>query len=348
MSGVRGGGLAVVAGIGVICGSLVLGLAVIGGTEDDEKSGRGLGRYSLNNRAVPEAYRRWVIAAGQQCPEVSAPLIAAQIESESNWRPDAESHDPRTGAVIAQGISQFIPETWATWGVDADGDGRANVFTPADAIMTQARYDCWLVGEIKGYGIEGDMTRLMLAAYNAGPDTVRRARAVPAISETQSYVAAIMSLIPKYSAAMEDGGPATEFGQRVVANAKKWLGTPYSWGGGGPDGPGYGFAQGADTRGFDCSSLVQYAVYHASDGKLLIPRTSQIQVTAGEGVDRASIRPGDVIGFALHGGDDFDHIGIYVGDGQFVHAPKTGDVVKISSLGDSYYSSRPMKIRRFG
>ncbi|MGW2793576.1 C40 family peptidase [Streptomyces sp. NPDC001251] len=348
MSALRGGAVALVGvGASLTVGALLLGL-VVTGSIDDAKGGDGHGKLVLLEKAVPEQYRKWVIAAGQQCAEVSSPLIAAQIEAESNWKPDARSRNPSTGEVIAEGLSQFIPATWATWGVDADGDGRADPFTPADAIMTQARYDCYLAKVVKGYNLSGDQTKLMLAAYNAGPDAVRRAQGIPHFPETQDYVTKISALMTKYARAMEDGGPSSEFGQRVADNAKKWIGTPYSWGGGGVDGPGFGFGQGADTRGFDCSSLVQYAVYHASDGKVMLPRTSQIQATQGKEIDPSDIRVGDVIAFALGGGGDYDHIAVYVGGGQFVHAPRTGDVVKISSLGDSYYSSRQKTIRRFG
>jgi cell wall-associated NlpC family hydrolase len=123
-------------------------------------------------------------------------------------------------------------------------------------------------------------------------------------------------------------------------------GIPYSWGGGSIYGPTYGFAQGARTRGFDCSSLVMYAVYHGSGGKIVLPRTSQQQATKGKEISRDRIQPGDVIAFQLAAG--YDHIGIYIGNDTFVHAPKTGDVVKESRLSDSYYSSRKITIRRFG
>lgn len=287
--------------------------------------------------------------ARHECKEVSAPLVAAQIAAESGWNPKAES------PVGAQGLSQFMPGTWKTWGVDAAGkdgsaepDGTADPFTPGDAIMTQARYDCWLAGKVKEMGLKDDPTRLLLAAYNAGPGAIEQFGGVPPYPETQSYVTKIIASMAEYSGGgaggkIEKGGP---FGDRVVAYAKKWLGTPYAWGGGGPEGPGRGFAQGANTVGFDCSSLVQYAVYRASDGKTMPPRTSQVQVTAGKPVSRDEMQPGDVIGFALHG--SYDHIGIYLGNGQFIHAPKTGDVVKISQLDDSYYASKPQKVRRFG
>ncbi|MGP3973543.1 NlpC/P60 family protein [Streptomyces sp. 8N114] len=334
---------------GVIAGllALLVGLSVVAAA-DEEEAGAPAGLVTaLDAGRIPKEYVRWIERAGKECKEVSAPLIAAQIDAESGWNPDAKS------PVGAQGLSQFMPGTWETWGVDAAGkdgsaepDGTADPFTPGDAIMTQARYDCWLAGKVKTLGLDGDPTRLLLAAYNAGPGAIEQYGGLPPYPETQNYVAKILTSMSDYSGAPmtdEEGGP---FGDRVVAYAKKWLGTPYAWGGGGPEGPGRGFAQGANTVGFDCSSLVQAAVYHASGGRTLLPRTSQVQVTEGKTVSRDDMRPGDVIGFNLHG--SYDHIGIYVGGGQFIHAPKTGDVVKISDLDDSYYASRPQKVRRFG
>ncbi|MEU9451754.1 NlpC/P60 family protein [Streptomyces sp. NPDC048277] len=337
-----------------LVGSLI-GLAVLGDVSQAQDATRPEGFVTtLDTRHVPAGFAPWVERAGRLCPEVSAPLVAAQIEAESGWNPTAVS------PAGAQGLSQFIPGTWATWGVDAAGkdggaepDGVADPFTPGDAIMTQARYDCWLAGKVKDLANGGDVTRLMLAAYNSGPGAVQTYRGIPPYPETQAYVVRIISAMTRYTGAgvgtgTPDGQDDNDsaFGDRVVAAARKWLGTPYSWGGGGPEGPGLGFAQGAHTVGFDCSSLVQYAVYQASGGQTLIPRVSQVQVTAGTAVDRDEIRPGDLIGFALHG--SYDHVGIYIGHGQFIHAPKTGDVVKISELGDPYYADIPQRIRRFG
>ncbi|MER8069074.1 NlpC/P60 family protein [Streptomyces sp. NPDC094034] len=340
-SAVLATGFVVLGLVGSLVGLSVLG--AVGSERDVEPVGLVTG---LTTDRVPPEYVRWIERAGDLCPEVGASLVAAQIEAESGWDPTAVS------PADAQGLSQFIPSTWATWGVDAAGkdgspepDGVADPFTPGDAIMTQARYDCWLADTVKEMNIGGDPTRLMLAAYNAGPGAVEGYGGVPPFPETQGYVTRIIASMPKYSGGepAETGGA---FGDRVVANARKWLGTPYSWGGGGPEGPGRGFAQGANTVGFDCSSLVQNAVYHAAGGALLLPRVSQLQVTAGKAVPRDDLRPGDVIGFQLNG--SYDHIGIYIGQGQFIHSPKTGDVVKISNLDEPYYASKPQTARRFG
>lgn len=324
----------------------VVGLSVAGSVDRVQDAAPAGFATTLDSGKVPAEFEPWIQRAGRLCEEVSAPLLAAQIGAESGWDPRAVS------PADARGLSQFIPGTWETWGVDASGDdgspepdGVADPFTPGDAIMTQARYDCWLAGKVKEMNVEGeDPTRLMLAAYNAGPGAVEEFGGVPPYPETQSYVVKIISSMADYTGPEQADGDSP-FGDRVVANAKKWLGTPYSWGGGGAAGPGTGIAHGADTVGFDCSSLVQYAVYHASGGRTLPPRVSQLQVTAGEAVPRDQMRPGDVIGFALHG--SYDHIGIYLGNGQFIHAPKTGDVVKISGIDEPSFADKPQKVRRF-
>ena len=130
-------------------------------------------------------------------------------------------------------------------------------------------------------------------------------------------------------------------GAAAVEIAKRYIGTPYSWGGGTDEGPSRGFDQGANTVGFDCSSLMKYA--YAQLG-VKIPRVTYDQVNAGVEVPRSQLQPGDLILFA-HGGD-VHHVGMYVGDNKFIHAPHTGDVVKISSLDDPYYDEQYHVARR--
>ncbi|MEU5614955.1 lytic transglycosylase domain-containing protein [Streptomyces sparsogenes] len=139
---------------------------------------------------IPAARRPVVEAAARLCPKVSVPLLAAQIDAESGWRPDADSGH-------AQGISQFAPQTWAEWGRDGDGDGKADVWEPEDAIPSQARYMCHLYDMVKS--LPGDPTELALAAYNAGPTAVLEARGIPRIDETREYVDRILhTLLPQY------------------------------------------------------------------------------------------------------------------------------------------------------
>lgn len=119
-------------------------------------------------------------------------------------------------------------------------------------------------------------------------------------------------------------------GEIVARAAISMVGTPYSWGGGGPDGPSYGIGRGAHTKGFDCSGLTEYA--WAKVG-LRIGPTTYTQWYSGMKVPRTRVRPGDLAFFetdaALPGPD---HVGVVIDRYQMVAAPFTGAVVRIERL----------------
>ncbi|MFI1796553.1 NlpC/P60 family protein [Streptomyces sp. NPDC020379] len=106
----------------------------------------------------------------------------------------------------------------------------------------------------------------------------------------------------------------------AIGAALSQIGIPYSWGGGGPDGPSTGFAQGADTVGFDCSSLMQYAYAKAG---ISLGRTTYEQMTQGKGIDYKDRKPGDLM-FPNSG-----HVVMYLGGGKIVHAPRSGQKIRI-------------------
>ncbi len=101
--------------------------------------------------------------------------------------------------------------------------------------------------------------------------------------------------------------------QSIMTLAKKYLGLPYIYGGSTPD-------------GFDCSGFTQY-VYQNAAG-ISIPRVSYEQAAYGTAVPYSQMRPGDLVAF----NSPVNHVGIYLGDGKFIHSPKPGDVVKITEL----------------
>ena len=117
--------------------------------------------------------------------------------------------------------------------------------------------------------------------------------------------------------------PAGPGHPQAATIALRYLGIPYLWGGASP------------ATGFDCSGLVMYV--YAQLG-IQLPHYAAAQYQLGTPVDRSQLQPGDLVFF-----DALDHVGIYIGNGQFVHAPQTGDVVKITALsdfGDSYVGAR--------
>lgn len=137
---------------------------------------------------VPQSLRSEIREAGKQCPGISARLIAAQVEQESGWDHSAVSPSG------AQGIAQFMPQTWSAWGRDLDGDGTADPFNAGEAIDAQARLMCFLYDEAERSGLPGDPVVLALAGYNAGWGPVQTHKGVPPFPETKEYVAAILGL----------------------------------------------------------------------------------------------------------------------------------------------------------
>ena len=120
------------------------------------------------------------------------------------------------------------------------------------------------------------------------------------------------------------GNPAGHY-TGVVAIAMQYLGVPYVWGG-------------ASPSGFDCSGFTMYV--YAQVG-VSLPHNAAMQYSYGSPVSKENLAPGDLVFF-----NGLGHEGIYIGGGQFIHAPHTGDVVKISSLSESWYASTYVGARR--
>ena len=128
------------------------------------------------------------------------------------------------------------------------------------------------------------------------------------------------------------GGGAGPKALAALKEAQKYTGTAYKWGGSTPQ------------TGFDCSGLVQWAYAKAG---VQIPRVTDAQFAAGNGtkVERGELKPGDLVFFGQPG--NIYHVGISMGGDKFLHAPKTGDVVKVASLKESYFSQSFAGGRRF-
>jgi len=127
----------------------------------------------------------------------------------------------------------------------------------------------------------------------------------------------------------DPGAPPSFRGSGKAAGAVKaalsQLGVPYSWGGGNANGPSYGVAQGSGIKGFDCSGITLYA--YAQVG-ITLPHYTGAQYNMGRHVSQSELKPGDLVFFY----SDLHHMGMYIGNGKMVHAPHTGDVVRVAPL----------------
>ena len=117
----------------------------------------------------------------------------------------------------------------------------------------------------------------------------------------------------------------------LVSTAMGFIGVPYRYGGTSAE------------SGFDCSGFVR-ATYEKTLGKVL-PRRAADQAAATQSISRSELRPGDLVFFNTMR-RAFSHVGIYVGDGKFIHAPRSGARVRVESMDGSYWSSRFNGARR--
>ena len=170
-----------------------------------------------------------------------------------------------------------------------------------------------------------------LADRMAGDDPAairnRAEQAVTAISGELCTELAAEGLFPDSVAGAGRGAVA-------VRAALAMRGVPYSWGGGGPNGPSYGIGHGAATKGFDCSGLAEYAWARAG-GR--VGGDTSAQWNAGTRVPRSQIRPGDLIFFAYNPRNPatIHHVGIALDATRMVHAPSTGSTVRVETWADA-------------
>ncbi|MEU2236627.1 MULTISPECIES: bifunctional lytic transglycosylase/C40 family peptidase [Streptomyces] len=276
------------------------------------------GAVGLAKGAVPALYQGLVQRWGNLCPAINPALLAAQLYQESGWNPRAVS------PADARGIAQFIPGTWAGHGVDGDGDGDRDIWDPQDAIPSAASYDCELAGYVKD--VPGDPADNMLAAYNAGAYRVIKHGGVPPISETQNYVRIIRSLEKSFARPLGRVAPSQQ-AAAAIHYAQGKLGTPYLWGGTGTA---------AEGGRFDCSGLTQ-AAYDSVGVQL--PRVANDQYNAGPHPGRSELLPGDLVFFSddLTNSRAIRHVGIYVGGGYMIDAPRTGAVIRFDRIDTPDY-----------
>jgi len=118
----------------------------------------------------------------------------------------------------------------------------------------------------------------------------------------------------------------------IVETAEGFIGLPYQWGGSSVE------------EGFDCSGLTM-AVYQLNG--LNLPRSSRDQYVIGSPIERTELAKGDLVFFATKARQKVSHVGVYTGDGRFIHAPGKGKTIRVDSLADRYYVTRYVGARKY-
>jgi len=209
-----------------------------------------------------------------------------------------------------------------------------------DTVNRLSEQDARIVNEVRGFRTEIKEREAKLTMARSEQERLVAERAAKRdeirgqLAERQQLLGSIKDQIAKMRAAEQaqqqrlanqaetrvsndfGGNPAGHY-SGVVGIAMQYLGVPYVWGG-------------ASPSGFDCSGLVMYV--YAQLG-IDLPHFAAAQFRAGRHVRMDQLRPGDLVFF-----DDLNHVGIYTGGGRFIHAPHTGDHVRISSLSSGWYA----------
>lgn len=135
-----------------------------------------------------------------------------------------------------------------------------------------------------------------------------------------------------YAAARIRSSGQGDLREELIKTARRFLGVPYRWGG-------------TDKEdGFDCSGLTM--VCYRLNG-LNLPRTSSDQFESGRSVEKEELRVGDLVFFATNGRKKVSHVGIYIGEGQFIHAPRRGQEVRVEQLATPFYSKTYIGARSY-
>ncbi len=183
-----------------------------------------------------------------------------------------------------------------------------------------------------GPGLAGDSADAPAAPASSVTSNLVASPLRPA-SQDVLFASDVNQLIAAQAAALQAQSAPQEEGrvQTLLKRGLALLGTPYRWGGSSPE------------AGFDCSGLVGY-VFRTALG-IDLPRVSREMAQDGEKVERTALVPGDLVFFGRRG-KRVDHVGIYIGEGRFLHAPRTGRDVTVSQLDTGYWSGKFLQARR--
>ena len=202
---------------------------------------------------------------------------------------------------------------------------QAGAFANADnaALLVQILAENGLVAF--HFAGEGGLSRVRFGNFDSRELAVERAEALQRGRVIEGYY-----IVPP--SALGPGRRAAGLRGQVVESALDFLGTPYRWGG-----------PSAET-GFDCSGLTMTA--YRLNG-LALPRAAAEQYATGARASRDGLQAADLVFFATGKDRRPSHVGLYVGEGRFIHAPGSGKVVRIDDLSQSYYAQRFLEGRSY-
>jgi cell wall-associated NlpC family hydrolase len=176
---------------------------------------------------------------------------------------------------------------------------------------------------------ESGFYKVRIGNFASRAEAVDRAEGLKAARVIDEY----FIIAPEdYAAARSGTSGEAQLRAEILRTAERFIGTPYKWGGE------------STVSGFDCSGLTR-VVYQLNG--LDLPRTSRDQWAAGRPVDERGLSKGDLVFFATRGGTKVSHVGIYLGEERFLHAPSRGNAIQVASLSGDYYRARYLGARSY-
>lgn len=264
--------------------------------------------------------------------------------AEVNIKEEEDLFNARMRSMYINGVDSYVE-------IILDSNGIMDLISRVDNVKKVVEYDNKLIGELTSKKLKIENQKVALETENATlvslkadnekkidklkstkqeqslliEDAVKQEKlysgkisdAQSTVNETMRQIQQIRDSAPKYTPSR---GSSSLSSNSIVAYASNFLGTPYVWGANGPN-------------SFDCSGFTKYVFSHFG---ISLTRTTYTQIEEGSYVSRDNLEPGDLVFF---GSGSPHHVGIYVGNNSYIHAPRTGDVVRVSPLTRSDYLS---------
>jgi hypothetical protein len=274
----------------------------------------GIGKVESDHVADRE-----VSASGDVRPKKVGPRLDGSGvggNTTPHYDSDGGEWDGDTEYDRAVGPMQFIPTTWASHGLDGNGDGIADPHNIHDAVWSAAVYVC--VSHPRAEPVDFTDPEHLEAAL------LRYNRAGWYVDKVMDHIDAYTEIASQTVAEVPQVGSevSTEQGRAAAEWALTQVGKPYIWGGAGP-------------HGYDCSGLTMQAWKAAG---VSLPRVTTDQVNTGTRVKLDDLRPGDLLFYDTGApGGSPSHVTMYVGAGQMVNAPRTGQSIRVEPVEGPYY-----------